>query len=200
MSASAAHPEVGHARIETHTDEATRLGARLWWLWLMVGIAWTAASLTVLQFDQASITTVGVIIGIMFVIAAIQQFAYAAIADSLRWLWALFGVLFLSAGIVAFVNPEETFAGLADISGFLFLTVGVWWVIRALLERAVSPVWWLTLTAGVLMVILAFWTSGQFFIDKAYTLLVFAGIWALLQGIALIAVAFALRGMRDEVY
>ena len=32
------------------------------------------------------------------------------------------------------------------------------------------------------MVILAFWTGGQFFIDKAYVLLVFAGIWALMQG------------------
>ena len=28
---------------------------------------------------------------------------------------------------------------------------------------------------GILMIVLAFWTSGQFFIEKAYTLLVFAG-------------------------
>ena len=34
----------------------------------------------------------------------------------------------------------------------------------------------LCLLAGVLMIVLAFWTSGQFFIEKAYTLLVFAGI------------------------
>ena len=44
-----------------------------------------------------------------------------------------------------------------------------------------NDVWWLGLTAGILMVILAFWTSGQFFIDKQYTLLVFAGIWALMR-------------------
>jgi uncharacterized membrane protein HdeD (DUF308 family) len=201
MTSSAAHPEFGHARVAMpESEEAVRTAVRLWWVWLVLGILWTVASLVILQFDEASITTVGVILGIMFVVAALQQFAYAVFADSLRWLWALFGVLFLAAGIVAFINPEETFAGLADISGFLFLTVGVWWIVRALIERAVSPVWWLGLIAGLLMVILAFWTSGQFFIDKAYTLLVFAGIWALLQGIGFIAVAFAVRSMRDEVF
>ena len=39
------------------------------------------------------------------------------------------------------------------------------------------------LVAGILMVILAFWTAGQFFVEKAYVLLVFAGIWALMQGL-----------------
>jgi uncharacterized membrane protein HdeD (DUF308 family) len=181
-------------------EEAIRRAVGLWWVWLVFGIAWTAAALVILQFDTASIRTVGISIGIMFAVAALQQFAYAALADRLRWLWALFGVLFLAASIIAFINPEETFAGLADISGFLFLTVGVWWIVRAVYERAVSPLWWLTLIAGILMVILAFWTSGQFFIDKAYTLLVFAGIWSLLQGVAFIGVAFAVRSMRDEVF
>ena len=67
--------------------------------------------------------------------------------------------------------------------GFLFLVVGVWWMVRAFLERAISPLWWLGLISGILMTALAFWTSGQFFIEKAYVLLVFAGIWALMQGI-----------------
>lgn len=200
MTSSAAHPEFGHAGMAmSQGEEAARLAGRLWWIWLVIGILWTVAALVILQFDQASITTVGVILGIMFVVAALVQFVYAAFADRLRWLWALFGVLFLASGIVAFVNPEETFAGLADISGFLFLTFGVWWIVRACIDRAVNPLWWLGLIAGVLMVILAFWTSGQFFIEKVYTLLVFAGIWALLQGIGFIAAAFAVRSARDEV-
>jgi uncharacterized membrane protein HdeD (DUF308 family) len=48
-------------------------------------------------------------------------------------------------------------------------------------------------------VILAFWTSGQLFTDKAYTLLVFAGIWAPMQGIVHICAAFAVRSIRDEM-
>jgi uncharacterized membrane protein HdeD (DUF308 family) len=66
-------------------------------------------------------------------------------------------------------------------------------------ERDVNPLWWLGLIAGVLMVILAFWTSGQFFIEKAYTLLVFAGIWALMQGVTDIVRAFAIRGLHDRL-
>ena len=101
----------------------------------------------------------------------------------MRWvLGALRGAVPGSSAVVCFISPEETFVGLADILGFLFLIVGIWWMIRAFLERAVNPLWWLTLISGILMTALAFWTAGQFFIEKAYVLLVFAGIWALMQG------------------
>lgn len=179
--------------------EAARQAASLWWLWLVVGTMWIVASLVILQFDTASITTVGVIVGCMFVFAAVQQFVLATVADSLRWVWAMFGLLFLVAGGICFVNPEDTFAGLADILGFLFLTVGVWWTIRAFLERSVNSAWWVGLIGGALMMVMAFWTSGQFYIQKAYTLLVFAGIWALMQGITDIIRAFAVRSLRDEL-
>ncbi len=197
MTSSAATPGFGGSAIgEPDAMEAARGVARLWWLWLIVGIAWIAASLVILQFDQASITTIGVIVGIMFVFASAQQFVLVVVADSLRWLWAIFGVLFLIAGVICFINPKNTFAGLADILGFLFLLVGVWWTIRAFIEKEVNPIWWLGLIAGILMVVLAFWTSGQFFIEKAYTLLVFAGIWAMMQGITDIVRAFQIRSLR----
>ena len=43
------------------------------------------------------------------------------------------------------------------------------------------------------MVIMAFWTGGQFFFEKQYVLLVFAGIWALMHGMTDIVNAFAIR-------
>jgi uncharacterized membrane protein HdeD (DUF308 family) len=164
-----------------------------WWLWLVAGIAWIVASLIVLQFDHASITTVGVIVGIMFAVASAQQFVLMVVADSLRWLWGACGVLFGIAAILSFIHPESTFAAFADILGFLFLCVGVWWTVRAFLVKAVESTWWVDLVAGIMMLVLAFWTSGQFFIEKAYTLLVFAGIWALLHGITDIVGAFRVR-------
>jgi uncharacterized membrane protein HdeD (DUF308 family) len=54
------------------------------------------------------------------------------LAERLKWLYALFGVLFVAAGVLALISPENTFAALADILGFLFLIVGVFWVIQAL--------------------------------------------------------------------
>ncbi len=199
MSSSAASPDFGPGVGVPQAEAAAHEVSRFWWVWLVVGVAWIVAALVVLQFDQASVTTIGIIIGLMFVFAGAQQLTLATVADSWRWLWALFGVLFVIAGVICFINPEATFAGLADILGFLFLCVGIWWTIQAFVEKDVNPLWWLGLTAGVLMVILAFWTSGQFFIEKAYTLLVFAGIWALMQGVTDIVRAFAIRGLRDRI-
>jgi uncharacterized membrane protein HdeD (DUF308 family) len=135
----------------------------------------------------------------MFTFAGIQQLALAAMAESMKWLWAIFGLLFLVAGAICFINPKNTFAGLADILGFLSLTVGIWWTIRAFLLKAVDPLWWLGLIAAVMMITMAFWTSGQFFLQKAYTLLVFAGVWALMQGIIDIVRAFQVRSIHKAL-
>src|SRR3954447_13951067 len=200
MSTAGATPEFGGSAIGMpDTREAARDVAGLWWLWIVVGIAWIAAALVILQFDQGSVTTVGVIIGIMFCFAGVQNIILASVAESARWLWAIFGGLFLIAGVLCFIEPENTFAGVADILGFLFLMVGVWWIIKAFIEKSVNPVWWLGLVSGIAMLVLAFWTSGQFFIEKAYTLLVFAGIWALMQGVTDIIRAFAVRSLRDRL-
>ena len=175
-----------------------REAARYWWVFLIIGIAWVVAALVILQFNHASITTVSVILGIMFVAAAVQQFVLTAIADSLRWLYAIFGVLFTACAVICFVEPAGTFTGLANVLGFLFLVVGVWWMMQAFITKAVNPLWWLGLIAGILLIILAFWTSGQFFLQRAYTLLVFAGIWALMQGITDIVRAFQIRSLGEE--
>jgi uncharacterized membrane protein HdeD (DUF308 family) len=181
------------ARLTDQERAAIRGLANFWWLWLVFGIAWMVVAVVILQFDQASVTTVGVIVGLMFLGVALQNFTLAGLADRLQWLFAIFGVLFTAAAVLAFISPENTFAAIADILGFLFLIVGVFWIIEAFAAQEVNPMWWMGLIAGILMVILAFWTGGQFFIDKAYTLLAFAGIWALITGVTDIIRAFQIR-------
>jgi uncharacterized membrane protein HdeD (DUF308 family) len=172
--------------------------ARLWWLWLVFGVLWIIVALVILQFDQASITTVGVLIGLMFLAAGAQNFAFGALASgATRWILWIFAVLFVIAGVISLIRPEDTFAGVADILGFLFLLVGVFWLIEAFTERATNDLWWFGLIAGIAMIIVAFWTAGQFFIHKQYLLLVFAGIWALFHGVGDIIKAFQIRGLRN---
>ena len=187
--------EMGTGSAAAARSEVVKGISRLWWLWLVFGIAWTIVAVVILQFDQASITTVGVIVGLMFLATGAQQFAIATLVDRGGWLFALFGALFLVAGVIALISPENTFAALADILGFLFLIVGVFWVLEAFASRQVNELWWVGLVSGILMIILAFWTGGQFFTTKQYILLVFAGIWALMEGIGDIARAFAVRGL-----
>jgi uncharacterized membrane protein HdeD (DUF308 family) len=170
-----------------------------WWVPLLSGIAWVAAALVMLQFNDASVTTVGILVGALFLALGIENVALARLDGPMRWAWALAGGLFLVSAVICFANPADTFAGLADVLGFLFLLVGIWWMVRAFLERAINPLWWLGLISGVLMTTLAFWTSGQFFIHKAYVLLVFAGIWALMQGTSNIVRGLELRRLHEEL-
>ena len=86
--------------------------------------------MVILQFDQASVTTVGVLVGALFLAAAAQNFVIMSLAETGRWIYGLFGVLFVIAGVLARISPENTFAALADMLGFLFLLVGIFWIIR----------------------------------------------------------------------
>jgi uncharacterized membrane protein HdeD (DUF308 family) len=175
--------------------------SRFWWLFIAVGVVWVIIALVILQFDQASVTTVGVLIGILLIVSSIQNFALGAMVTSAaKWIWWAFGVLLLAGGIISFISPENTFAALADILGFIFLVIGVFWILDAFVMRGgANPLWWLGLISGILLVILAFWTGGQFFIEKSYLLLVFAGIWALLHGVTDIVRGFQLHTLAKEV-
>jgi uncharacterized membrane protein HdeD (DUF308 family) len=173
--------------------------SRFWWLWLVFGVAWVIVGVVILQFDTASINTVGVIVGVMFLVTGMQQFVVASFAERLRWMFWIFGLLFIACGVISLLSPGDTFAALADALGFLFLVVGIFWIIQAFASREVNELWWTGLIAGILMVVIAFWTSGQFFIEKAYLLLVFAGIWALMQGFIDIVRAFQIHKLKELV-
>ena len=167
--------------------------SRLWWLRLVTGILWFFIAIVILQMDSASVATVGVIVGAMFLFTGLQQFVISAAVEGWKWLWILFGVLFVLAGLWALFNPGATTAALADSLGFLFLLVAIFWVIEAFATRGSNDLWWLGLLSGIIMFVLAFWVAGQFFFERVYILLVFAGIWALLQGVSDVIRAFQLK-------
>jgi uncharacterized membrane protein HdeD (DUF308 family) len=199
MSEHAERTTAGTPPKPVNLREAAREITGYWWVGLVAGISWLIISLVILQFDSASITTVGVLVGVMFLLAGIQNVALTTVPVQHRWVPGLFSILFLIAAMICFVNPATTFAGLADTVGFLFLIVGVWWMVQAFLERSLNPMWWLGLISGILMTGMAFWAAGQLFATKAVTLLIFAGIWALMQGTMDIVRAFEARRVNKEL-
>ena len=166
---------------------------RMWWLWLVIGIAWLIFGFVILQFDTQSITVVGIIIGVMFLVAGLQYVVIGTQVEGWNWLWYIFGAILIIGGLVAMFNPQRTFLSIANILGFIFLLVGIIWIMEAFLSRGYAELWWLTLLSGVLMVALAFWLGNQFFFAKVETLLVFAGVWALLRGFVDIVTAFQVK-------
>jgi uncharacterized membrane protein HdeD (DUF308 family) len=198
MSEHTAPTPVAWPPTSTALRERLRQITGYWWVGVIAGVAWLAASGVILQFDSASVTTVGILVGLLFLFAALENVVVVAVPGSMRWPSTLSAVLFTVAAVLAFIEPKQTFAGFAEMLGFLFLIVGIWWMVRSFLERPLNPVWWLGLISGILMTVLAFWTAGQFFIERAYTLLVLAGIWALMQGINAIVRAFAVRQLHEQ--
>ena len=193
MADHAAHSNLGTRPLGAALRDTSRGLTGYWWAGLVAGIGWLAVSLVILRFDTASVTTVGVLVGFMFAFVGIQNVTLATGQWGPRWVSLLFGTLFLVGAVLCFVEPWATFAGLADMLSFLFLTVGIWWMVRSFIERPLNPLWWLGLISGILMTGLAFWTAGQFFVERAYVLLVLAGLWALMQGVTDIVRAFEAR-------
>jgi len=169
--------------------------AKWWWAWLVAGILWILASIVILQFRQASVTLVGIIVGIMFLAAGVQEFVVAAVTSGLKWPRVALGVLLIIGGIYALFNPVGTFVALADALGFLFALVGIFWIVEAFATLETNEFWGLELVAGFIMLALGFWAGGQFFAADAFALLVGAGIWALLHGIGDIVRVFVIKNM-----
>src|SRR5687767_15921545 len=113
MGDPAATPQFDVPGIRSLRDSARKLTG-YWWVLLAAGSAWVAVAVVILQFDQASVTTVGILVGLMFVGLGIENIALARLDAPMRWAWALFGGAFLVSAIVCFTNPADTFAGLAD--------------------------------------------------------------------------------------
>ena len=164
-----------------------------WWLMLITGIAWLIISVVVLRFRLTSITTVGVLIGVVFLGAMVNEFLLASIHVGWRWVHVLLGILFLFSAIWAFADPINAFWALASVIGLLFVLYGAFDIINSIAAREVSGTWWLGLVSGILLVLLGFWASQQMFPARAALLLLWVGFFALFRGISEIVIAFELR-------
>ncbi len=179
--------------------EALKQMSVYWWLWLIIGIAWIIIALVILQFTDQSLEIVGIIIGAMFIGAGIQYFVISTLVHRWRWVWIALGTLLIIGGVVAIFNPAETFEAVADVLGFIFLLVGITWIFQAFAEQDHNDLWWLGLIAGILMLIIAFWTAGQLAGVKQDLLIVFAGVWALMAGVTDVVRAFQIKSVGERL-
>jgi uncharacterized membrane protein HdeD (DUF308 family) len=164
-----------------------------WWLFLVTGIAWLIISWAVLRFTPASVNTVGVLIGVLFLLGGFNEFLIASMRHSWRWAHIVMGVLFAVGAIWAFARPFNAFWALASVLGLLLIFKGTLDIITAVETRDVNSSWWLGLVAGILELILGFWASQQAFPARGALLLLWVGFFALFRGISEIVIAFELR-------
>jgi len=165
----------------------------VWWLFLITGIAWLIIALIVLRFDTTSIATVGALLGIVFLVAGLNEWMIAIVRPSWKWAHIALGILFVIGGFTAFARPYNAFWALASLLGFLLVLKGSLDVIVSAMTKDVNEFWWLGLVAGILELLLGFWASQQFFPARATLILIWVGFAAMFRGITEIALAFHIR-------
>ena len=167
--------------------------AEYWWVWLVAGIAWLSVAIVVLQFNQSSATTVGIVVGIIFLAGAVQTIAIGRTVDGARWIWYSFGVVLAAGSLTSLVYPGKTFVIVSAVVGALLVASGLFWVARAYSTRHEDPLWPMWIVLSVAIVGVGIWLAGQFITVRALTITAVTGVWALVKGVKDLAKAAHLR-------
>jgi uncharacterized membrane protein HdeD (DUF308 family) len=169
-----------------------------WWVLLLTGIAWIVIGVVVLGADLDSARIIGYLVGGYLIAGGVMEFVLLGVAEGWRWLHAVLGVLFVIGGVVAFLEPFQTFSVLASLVGFFLVIKGTFDFVIALAARHDSDLWWLLLIGGILEVLLGIWASaypGR----SAPLLILWVGIGAVIRGITQLVLSFQIRKLRKAV-
>jgi uncharacterized membrane protein HdeD (DUF308 family) len=164
-----------------------------WWMFLLTGIGWLILSWVALRFTPASVPTVGALLGVLFLVAMVNEFVIASVRSGWRWLHIVMGIIFAFGAGWSFAQPYGAFWTLASILGLLLIFRGTLDIITSASTREVNSAWWLGMLAGILEVLLGFWASQQYLPVRGALLLIWVGFFALFRGISEIVIAFELR-------
>jgi uncharacterized membrane protein HdeD (DUF308 family) len=172
--------------------------SRTWWLFLVTGLAWVVIAFMVLAFDPTTPAMIGYLAGFVLLLAGVNEFVAVALAPGWRWLHAVLGALFVIAGIMALVEPFQTFGILALLIGWYLLFKGTADVVVSIAARDELPLWGLLLATGIIELIVGVWAIG-YPGRSAWLLVVWVGIAALVRGVTEIVTAFQLRRVHEAL-
>jgi uncharacterized membrane protein HdeD (DUF308 family) len=168
-----------------------------WWLWLLTGIAWMLVALILLRFNYTSVNAIAILFGVVAVAAGVLEFGVMVLAQGWwKVLHAALGVIFVVAGIVAFVHPGNTFAALAAVFSFFLVFAGTFDIIIAIAARREIEVWWLQLVGGIIELVLGFWAAG-YYGRSAVLLVAWVAAFAIVRGVRDVVLAFRVRELQD---
>lgn len=187
------------SRVESGPAQLAKRLTGPWWAYLLAGIAWVIISVIILRFNIASVATIGLLLGALFLLAAGEEFVLAWVRPKWAWAHGLLGILFIGAAIWSFVTPYGAFWALASVLGILLVVVGTVHIISAISSQGFNDAWWFGFFGGLLEVFIGFWVSAQSFRAQAFFLIIWAGLLALFRGVFEIVLAFEVRAAQSQL-
>jgi uncharacterized membrane protein HdeD (DUF308 family) len=164
-----------------------------WWLLLITGIGWTLLALIVLRFDYTSVSAISILFGIVAIAAGVLEIGVLMLARGWwKLLHAVLVVVFIGAGIVAFIHPGDTFVALSAVFSFFLVFAGTMDIIVSISTRHEIEVWWLQLIGGIIELALGFWAAG-YYGRSAVLLVAWVAAFAIIRGVRDIVLAFRVR-------
>lgn len=172
--------------------------SKYWWVELLAGIGWLVVAWLVLRANVTSLATVGLLLGVLFIVAGLNEvFVATLVGGGWKVLHYVIAVVFLLGGLWALFRPVNTFFALVSVLGLVLLLEGAFEIVRGVASRGENPYWWLGLVSGVLLILLAVWVSGSDRVfnlqARAFLVLFWVGLMALIRGVTAIVLAFAIR-------
>src|SRR5256885_5840690 len=128
-----------------------------WWLLLITGVGWTLVAIILLRFDYTSVSSISLLFGFVALAAGFMEIGMIFLAAGWwKLLNAILALVFIVAGVVAFIHPGDTFLALAAIFSFFLIFSGTFDLITAISARHEVDMWWLQLIGGIIPIALGF--------------------------------------------
>ena len=174
------------------------VSGKWWWVLLVTGILWIVIGLFVLQSRYTSAVLIGYLVAGWLFFAGVAEFLVVGVTPGWKWLHATLGVLFLFGGVAALYAPFQTFTVLASLIGLFLVVKGTFDFVIGIAERHAVDLWWMTLTAGVIEIVLGVWAVG-YPGRSAALLIIWVGVGAIIRGIAEIVMAFRVQSAPEAI-
>lgn len=110
-------------------------------------------------------------------------------------LYGTLAVVFIAAGIAAFIHPGDTFRALAAVISFFLIFAGAFDIIYSISSRKEIEVWWLQLIGGIIELALGFWAAG-YYGRSAILLVAWVAAFAIIRGVRDIVLAFHVHALQ----
>lgn len=174
--------------------------ARHWWVFLVRGILAILFGAVAWIWPDLTVTVLVVLFGVYALVDGVFAIV-AAITNGGQGRWlplVLVGLAGIAIGIMTFVWPDITAVALMIIIASWAIVIGILQIVAAIRLREVIEGEWALGLSGLIAVIFGV-VMAIFPGEGAIALVWVIGIYAIFFGILLVALAFRLRGLRDEL-